>query len=83
MQESWFYGVPEVKFIGHGEFADPEVEYKGLRFNYFRLEDALSSMYCEDDRRYEEFECFIKENPEIVYEILDMLIAEENNVNEH
>lgn len=36
-----FYGVPEVEFIWHGEWADPEVAYKGKLYSYIDLEDTL------------------------------------------
>lgn len=36
-----FYGVPEVEFIWHGEWADPEVAYKGNVYSYTDVEDAL------------------------------------------
>ena len=36
-----FYGVPEVEFIWHGEWADPEVAYKGKLYSYTDLEDTL------------------------------------------
>lgn len=43
-----FYGIPEVEFIWHGEWNDPEVAYKGKLYNYYDLENSLYELF-EDD----------------------------------
>ena len=44
---STYRGVPGTTFIWHGEYSDPEIEYKGHIFNYYDVEDGLWSYYCE------------------------------------
>lgn len=39
--ESTFRGVEGTEFIWHGEWSDPEIEYKDEVFNYWDVEDAL------------------------------------------
>ena len=36
-----FRGCPDIEMIWHGEASDPELEYKGVTFNYWDVEDAL------------------------------------------
>lgn len=36
-----FRGAKDIEFIWHGETNDPELEYKGTRFNYWDVENAL------------------------------------------
>ena len=46
--EGCFYGVPGIRFIWHGEWADPELEWNGMLFNYFDLETPLWEVYREE-----------------------------------
>lgn len=74
-----FYGVPGIKYIDHGEWADPEVEYKGVRFNYFDLEDGLWELYKADmneqgkDATEAGFESWVAKNKDQVYEDAEYL----------
>lgn len=36
-----------IEFVGHGEWSDPELIYDGKSFNYWDIEDALWSEFCE------------------------------------
>lgn len=36
-----WYGLSMIGFIYHGDYADPELEYKGACFNIHAIEDAL------------------------------------------
>ena len=71
--EKLFYGVPGVKFIWHGEWSDPEVEYEGEVYNYYDLEDALYAEYneiCAEEGTSctdKGFENWVHENPDVVY----------------
>lgn len=46
--EGYYRGIKPVEFIGHGEWADPELKYKDTYFNYWDIEDALWCDYLED-----------------------------------
>ena len=50
--ENTYHGIPGTRFIWHGEWSDPEVEYQGKLYNGNSLEDTLWSIYrteCEAD----------------------------------
>jgi len=79
-----FYGVPGVRFIDHGEWSDPEVEYKGEVFNYYDLEEGLWLYYkeiCEEEgiepTSYG-FEVWIDHNHDAVYGDLEDMIWNRN-----
>ena len=74
-------GVPDVYFIWHGTWGDPEVMYKDKLFNLpMDVETPLWSEYeecCEKNKKeatYEGFTDYVKDNCERVYEVLDNLI---------
>ena len=48
LKENWYRGCKGVKFIWHGEWSDPELEYDGKIFNYWDVEDALWGMFLDD-----------------------------------
>lgn len=48
LAESTYRGIPGTTWIWHGEWSDPEVEYKGKVFNVNDIEDYLQSVY-EDE----------------------------------
>lgn len=72
------------KFIYHNDWSDPEIEYKGYRFNYWDIETALWEDFKEqcDDTEDEDdaFEDYKKENMEELLEdwlyALDLTIDE-------
>lgn len=76
-----FYGVPGIKFIWHGEWSDPEVEYKGIRFDYYDLEDPLWDEYKsemeEEGKKADmsEFDDWVYDNKDLVYEFAEHMIA--------
>ena len=43
-----YRGAEGIEFVSHGEWADPELIYDGKSFNYWDIEDALWSMFCEE-----------------------------------
>lgn len=76
VEADWFYGVPEVEFIWHGEWADPEVEYKGNTYNYYDLEDSLWVDYKEEkgeNANDDDFEKWVKDHQDLVYSTLEIL----------
>ena len=77
-----YCNVPDVYFIYHGEWADPEVMYKGKYFNLpVDVEEPLWSEYeecCEEFGKKmtdEGFAEWVENNSESVYEILNNLIV--------
>lgn len=42
-----YRGTTDIEFVYHNEWADPELIYDGKSFNYWDIEDALWSEFCE------------------------------------
>lgn len=77
-----YCNVPDVYFIYHGEWNDPEVMYQDKLFNLpMDVETPLYNYYCEyceeNGREVidEDFAEWVENNSEDVYEILNNLIA--------
>ena len=45
--KTYYRGVPGALFVSHGEWADPEILYKGHEINYYDIEDILWDWYNE------------------------------------
>jgi len=73
--EGWFRGCEGVEFIWHGTQSDPELEYKGQRFNYWEIEDALWDMFKDDGGDTKDEEAFNKFVQEYCKGYLDDVIA--------
>lgn len=75
-----WYGLPEVGFIWHGAWADPELEYKGKEFNSHIVEDTMwerYNEYCEENDKipdYDDFAKYMTEHEDEVYELLDLVV---------
>ena len=76
-----WYGIPEIGFIYHGEWNDPEIEYKGKRINVVIIENTMLSRYreeCEEEGKENKddagFDAYMKEHADEVY---DLIIAME------
>ena len=68
--------IPEVGFRFRGCQSDPELEYHDVRFNIHDVEDTMYGYFVEDvgsDDLYE-FDRYIQENSQDVYDILNELI---------
>lgn len=48
LKEGQYRGAKNVQFVGHGEWSDPDLVYKGYTFNYWDIENALWDMFLED-----------------------------------
>ena len=46
--EKWWYGVPGIRMIWHGEWNDPELECDGYVANYWDVEDTMYEYAKED-----------------------------------
>ena len=76
-----YCNVPDVYFIYHNEWADPEVMYEDKLFNLpMDVETPLWSYYCDDCKAKgikedeDDFAKWVGNNPDDVYEILNSLI---------
>lgn len=47
MANNFYRGAEGIEFVWHGVWSDPELIYDGKSFNYWYIEDALWSMFCE------------------------------------
>ena len=69
-----WYGIPGLKFIDHGSWADAEIEYKGLLFNTVDLEETYFYWFHADYPKYSDelFESFMLEQGDnIKYELAE------------
>ena len=77
-----WYGLTGVGFIWHGEWNDPEIEYKGKRINATIVEDTMWERWIRDDdgrlidgRESDDdgFRKFMLDNKDEVYELIDIV----------
>jgi len=54
--------IPGVKFIWHGNWSDPEIQYEGYSFSYWEIEDALYKDYEDYHENNEDFNTYVKNN---------------------
>lgn len=76
-----YCNIPDVYFIWHGEWSDPEVSYKDKLFNLpMDVETPLWAYFLdfckENNIEYSEenFVHYVENNPDELYEILENLI---------
>lgn len=76
-------GVPDVYFIWHGEWSDPEVLYKRKIFNlpvdvetplYEYYQDDCRKKNIKDNDNYDDYVKYVKNHPNEVHNVLDDLI---------
>lgn len=44
-----WYGIKGIKFIWHGEWSDPEIEFRGKRCSCYIIEDTMWENWIHDD----------------------------------
>lgn len=69
-------GIKGARWIWHGEWADPEVVYRGYCLDYFDIEQGLLELYRQEnpgDRNDEGFDDWMREHPDDVKDQLDLL----------
>lgn len=76
-----YRGAKNVRLISHGEWADPELEYKGKLFNYWDIEDGMWNDFLERTGRTEESVTHNYEVDREVEEEFDKYVQE--NVDEY
>lgn len=75
-KNSWWYGIPYITFIWHGEWADPEIMYRKKLYNATEVEDLFWSRFKEDCKEYgikstdAEWKKWMKENGSEVKDFL-------------
>lgn len=76
-----WYGIPDIGFIYHGNYSDPEIEYKGKRINSTIVEDTMWYDWTHDDygnhlpqKENDDngFSKYMRENAEEVYELIEL-----------
>ena len=73
-----WYGIEGIGFIWHGEWADPEIEYKGKRINSYIVEDTMWERFreeCEElgiNPNTFYFDTYMGEHAEDVYELIEL-----------
>lgn len=76
-----WYGIPDIGFIYHGDWADPEIEYDGETLNSCIVEDSMWSMYTEDceemgkESNIDEFTTYMKEHADDVYYLIELALG--------
>ena len=84
-----WYGLTGVGFIWHGEWNDPEIEYKGKRINATIVEDTMWERWIRDDdgrlidgRESDDdgFKKFMLDNKDEVYELIELAMESEEQI---
>lgn len=77
-----WYGLTGVGFIWHGEWNDPEIEYKGKRINATIVEDTMWERWIRDDdgRLIDGFKKFMLDNKDEVYELIELAMESEEQI---
>ena len=76
-----WYGISNIGFIWHGEWSDPEIEYKGKRINSTIVEDTMWERFREDceeqgiDINEDYFNHYMKDNANEVYELIELVMG--------
>lgn len=79
-----WYGIENIGFVWHGEWSDPEIEYKGKRINCYIVEDTMWERFREEcemeciNPKEEEFALYMKANSEDVYELIELSMEGDN-----
>lgn len=90
MENNTYRNVPDSQFIWHGEWADPEIIYKGHSFNYWNIEKGLYQEYCYEcemvgiEPDFDGFECWINEQGvDYIQDKLDAIAEYYEDYEEH
>lgn len=84
-----WYGISDVGYIWHGEWNDPEIEYKGKRINATIVEDTMWERWIRDDdgrliegRESDDdgFKKFMLDNKDEVYELIELAMESEEQI---
>lgn len=72
-EDNW-YGIKGATFIYHGDYCDPEVEYKGVSLNYWAIQDGLWEVFKDENPEgtEKEFDKWMETHPEEVKSELEL-----------
>ena len=76
-----WYGIPNIGFIYHNDWTDPEIEYEGEILNSYIVEDSMWSIYTEDceetgkEPNIDEFADYMKDNTDEVYYLIELALG--------
>lgn len=48
-KQQWWFDIPGAKYYYHGDWADPEVVYKGFSLNYWDIQEGLYEIWKEEN----------------------------------
>ena len=72
--------IPGTELIWHGEWADPEIIYKGKSVNYWSVEDALELSYKSEENNVGSYGQWVSEqDPKYLISILEEIIASQGD----
>ena len=71
-----WYGIEVIGFVWHGEWADPEIEYKGRRCSCYTVEDTMWGQFRDDcpDASEDDFEAYMKDRENEVIELCELTL---------
>ena len=73
-----YRNIKGTRYIWHGEWSDPEIEYKGKRINATIVEDTMWERFneaCNEDNETpteDKFVLYMMVNQEDVYELIEL-----------
>lgn len=72
--------IPGTELVWHGEWADPEIIYKGKSVNYWSVEDALELSYKSEENNVGSYEQWVSEqDSKYLISILEEIIASQGD----
>ena len=74
---SLWYGIPGIEYIWYGYWSEPEVRYEHRLFSAWHVEDMCREKYEEAGVELS-FEDWMKANPSVAYNSLQILIDEDD-----
>lgn len=71
-----WYDITNIGFVWHGEWADPEIEYKGKRCSCYIVEDTMWGQFRDDypDANENDFDQYMKDNEDEVIELTRLVL---------
>lgn len=63
-KEQWWFDIPGAKHIYHGDWSDPEIQYKGFSINYWDVIEGMSNSYRDEhpeDKDEKGFDAWLEE----------------------
>ena len=76
-----YCGIESIGYVWHGEWADPEIEYKGKRCSVYQIEDTMWSYYVDEcaDATEDKFAQYMKEHEDEVIELCENMMGKGGN----